>query len=92
MAVPYLPIPYTRGDFPTLPGGDTTYVREELSHIQATLDAILTLLPQGAVAAPKRLRHGMVRRSMAPWWPVSGQAADKWVWYDADLPGWAYLP
>lgn len=63
----------------------------EFQAIQDTLTGVLDMLPQRTSVAPPRPRDGMVRFSVTPWWPVAGQAADRWVIFNDDLDAWAYL-
>ena len=72
-------------------GPRAAHFAEELRALQETLEGVLYLLPQRSIAAPARPREGMIRYSMTPWWPVAGQAADRWVIYCEDTNVWNYL-
>jgi hypothetical protein len=85
------PTPYTVGSPPILEGGDGAFTRRELTKLKTTLDSILLLMPQGANAAPRKLVDSMVRFSRQPWWPVAGQVADAWVFWDAVAGAWKYV-
>lgn len=81
---PRLPIPSD-------PAETIRHLTRELQSVQETLEAVLYLIPQTAIAAPPRPRTGMIRYSMTPWWPVPLQAADRWVIYEASTDAWSYL-
>lgn len=82
---------YTPSSLPLLPMGDGPYVQRELEAIKRTLDSLLLMAPQPATATPKQLADGMVRYARSPFWPVSGQVADAWVWYDQPNAVWKFL-
>lgn len=68
------------------------YHAEEYRRIQRTLDVLVRMAPQAATKAPPVAEDGMQRLSRSPWWPVAGQVADAWVYYDAPLGSWQFLP
>lgn len=82
---------YTPAVLPILPGGEGPYTQAELRRLQTVLGAYLNLLPQAAIKAPVTLVDGMIRMARDPWWPVAGQTADKWVYFDAAGAVWRYL-
>lgn len=86
---PTRPQPYIRGDRPVLDGNDMVFLVGELRRISLTMRDLVDLCPQEANSAPARLRKSMIRFSMDPWWPVSGQTADAWVYFDGTA--WQYL-
>lgn len=83
------PRPFLRQEPPTLDGGDRAYVLEELRRLEATIRDLVDLVPQETNAAPPKLRPSMIRYAKDPWWPVTGQTADAWVWFDGT--DWQYL-
>lgn len=86
-----VPVPYTRGSSPILPGGDARHLDDELGHIQNSIDSLVRLCPQVATVVPKTLIDGMQRLSRRPWRPVAAQTVDAWVYYDAAGLCWRYL-
>lgn len=84
-----VPAPYSPRPTPPLPASLPVFLTRELRDIQETLAGVLALLPQDAVMAPDNPVSGMIRRAVAPWRPVIGQTADRWVSYQAGA--WAYL-
>jgi hypothetical protein len=86
-----VPLPYTPSPAPTLDGGDVLWGQQQFDRISATLNSLLALTPQPATAAPKAPQDGMIRLARSPWRPVSGQTADKWVYWDAPSGSWLYL-
>lgn len=83
--------PYTPGALPILPTGDGPYVQRELAAINRTIDSLVLMAPQPATQAPKQLADGMIRYARSPFWPVAGQVADAWVWYDQPNAVWKFL-
>lgn len=79
---------YPQSYRPILPPANLT---REFQALQDTLTGVLDMLPQRTSEAPLRPRDGMIRLSLSPWWPVAGQAADRWVIYDGTTELWAYL-
>ncbi len=82
---------YTQGIIPILEGGDAAFVKRELSRLANALGEVILMTPQSAYRAPKRLKDGMIRLSRKPWFPVSGQTTDEWVYWDAAGQAWRYL-
>lgn len=83
------PTPYIASPPPLDPSGLNVYLQKELAALQRTIAGVVVMLPQDAIAAPAKPQDGMIRRSMAPWRPVAGQTADRWVIYLAGA--WGYL-
>jgi hypothetical protein len=84
------PVPFVRGAQPILDGGDAAYSRRELDAIKVSLDSTQAFAVYAITKAPDPPLDGMRRLSRWPWWPVSGQAADAWVYYDAVGKVWRY--
>jgi hypothetical protein len=84
-------IPYSPQALPLLPMGEGAYTQRELDGIKRTLDSILLMIPQPANKAPLKLADGMIRYARTPFWPVAGQVADAWVWYDLPNAVWKFL-
>lgn len=76
---------------PLLPGGGDTFVQNIAQRLQIAIEGLRRMVPHAAIKAPTTPRDGMVRLARRPWWPVSGQAADAWVYYDATGRVWRYL-
>lgn len=83
--------PYVPRSQPQIPGGSDFYVRGELQAIAAAISTVLAMTPQVTTKAPTPLVDGMIRLARSPFYPVSGQTADAWVFYDAKLGSWHYL-
>jgi hypothetical protein len=81
---------YSPQVLPLLPGGEGPYTQAELRRLQTVLAAYQNLLPQASTQAPVNLVDGMIRLARSPWWPVAGQAADAWVYWDAAGVVWRY--
>jgi hypothetical protein len=91
MAITTKPPPtYTPQALPILDGGSGKYMQSELQSIKSVLDNYQAMLPQAAIKAPIKPVDGMIRLSRSPWWPVSGQTADAWVYWDAAGQVWLY--
>lgn len=84
-------VPYTPQALPILPGGAPAWTRREFDSLKTVLDAIQLMAPQPATATPKQLADGMIRYARSPFWPVAGQVADAWVWYDLPNAVWKFL-
>lgn len=85
------PAPYIVGTPPSLPGGDAVYLAAQLQAIATSIAGLRLMSPQAAAEVPKTLNDGMQRLARAPWWPVVGQTADAWVYYDLPTGTWLYL-
>lgn len=84
------PPSYTPAALPLLDGGDSRYLQTELRDLKSVLDTYRLMLPQASVKPPKQLIDGMRRLSRNPWWPVSGQTVDAWVYWDAAGKVWRF--
>lgn len=84
------PMPYSPANLPILGDGLAPYLQRELNKIRDAIYTTQRMTPQAASTAPKVLLDGMPRLSRYPWWPVSGQTADAWVYYDAVGKVWRY--
>jgi len=84
-------VPYTPQALPLLPAGEGPYMQRELEAIKRTLDALQLMAPQPTTVEPKQLADGMIRYARTPFWPVAGQVADAWVWYDQPNSVWKFL-
>jgi hypothetical protein len=84
-------VPYTPQSLPLLPSGAGPWTQREFQALKASLDALNLMCPQPATKMPSVLADGMIRYARSPFWPVSGQAADAWVWYDQANSVWKFL-
>lgn len=82
---------YTPSAYPTIPGGESFYLRAELDKIAASIRQLAAHTPQAATSAPSNPPDGLQRLARAPWRPVSGQTTDAWVFWDAVAKAWALL-
>jgi len=76
---------------PVIPGGNEAFTLNELQNLGDTVAKLVLMCPQSATALPKKLKDGMIRLARDPWWPVSGQTADAWVYWDAAGQVWRLL-
>lgn len=76
---------------PTLAGGDPLYLQKQLQAISQAIQDLVVVAPQAAVKVPPVLIDGMIRLARSPWYPVSGQTADGWVYYDSPTASWNFL-
>lgn len=83
--------PFVAATIPIIPGGDAAYTQTSLQNLTDTVAKLVLMCPQSAVSVPKKLKDGMIRLARSPWYPVSGQTADAWVYYDAAGGIWSYL-
>ena len=75
------PISFVLGSAPPGDKGLDVYMKRALQQISASITSLLTLTPQVATKAPVPPVVGMQRLAVAPWRPVAGQTADRWVTY-----------
>lgn len=85
------PTGYVVGATPLIAGGDAVYLGRQLQAISDSILSLVRLTPQPATTPPRTLTDGMQRLARAPWWPVVGQTADRWVYFDGPTGTWLYL-
>jgi hypothetical protein len=89
------PTPYIGSTTPVLEGSNQQYLLQELTRIGTAVATTQAMTPQSSVAPPKTSQKtnldGQMRLARYPWWPVSGQTADAWVYYDQAGGVWRYL-
>lgn len=82
---------YVNSIIPIMSQGAAAFTQAQLARLLSKLPEMILMLPQTATEVPKQLRDGMIRLARNPWYPVSGQAADAWVYFDAAGQVWRYL-
>jgi hypothetical protein len=95
MALPVRPSgPQTasKGSLPILEGaGVLRWLQTRVTSLLAVTTQLVQMAVSNAQTAPTPPQDGMVRLARYPWWPVSGQTADAWVYYDTSGALWRYL-
>lgn len=80
------------GALPILGGeGTATWTKNRFDQLQNTISSLTAAAVSNAKQVPAPLQDGMIRLARYPWWPVSGQSADAWVYYDACGAIWRLL-
>lgn len=80
------------GSLPILEGaGVFQWAQNRFNQLQATIGSLVAMAVGNAKALPKSPQDGMLKLARYPWWPVSGQSGDAWVYYDASGAAWRYL-
>jgi hypothetical protein len=76
---------------PTLGENLVRWANRNSGNLAASVSKLVAFCVSNAKAAPTKPQDGMLRLARSPWWPVSGQTADAWVYYDAAGNTWQYL-
>lgn len=76
---------------PILPGGEGKYVQTQIQALKDSLDSTRSFTPQQALKVPATVVDGVIRLARWPWWPVPGQTADAWVYFDGIGNVWRYM-
>jgi hypothetical protein len=85
------PTPY-RGIQPLIQSTNwDRWVLERITAIYSGFANLISMCVSNAMQEPKVLQDAQVRLARYPWWPVSGQTADNWVYYDEAAGIWRYL-
>lgn len=64
---------------------------QTVQRLAEALQSTQRMTPQAATKAPNPPIDGMVRLARWPWWPVAGQTADAWVYYDGEGSVWRHI-
>lgn len=88
---PQGPAALTAGAIPSLEGpGWARWVVQRIQSLIITGQVLINQIPGARTAAPPNPQDGWTFLARDPWWPVSGQTADAWVYYDAAGGVWRY--
>lgn len=81
-----------QGVQPLLGGnGAQVWARDRVVSLVKAAQQLAAMAVSNALAAPVVPQDGMIRLARWPWWPVSGQTADGWVFYDMAGGVWRLL-
>ena len=85
------PTPYAPGLSPILDGGSDAWISRSIDSLSAAMFTTQRMTPIPTTDAPRTALDGQIRLARYPWWPVAGQAADAWVYYDGVGKVWRLM-
>lgn len=88
-SAPLLP---SQGTMPILGGeGALVWSNQRIKSLLTSVLGLVQMCVCNATQAPASPADGTMKLSRWPWWPVSGQAADAWVFYDQAAGIWRLI-
>lgn len=87
-SVPAAPVMST---LPLTLSGSHPYGQQQMASLKNAIETTQAFTPQTSLKAPSNPTDGMIRLARYPWWPVSGQSADAWVYFDGAGGVWRLM-